>query len=59
MISNIIFEKTLPNHQMPENDLRDHLLDKLAILFNNSGGNIYHFNLPRKTSTAEIVGVNL
>jgi hypothetical protein len=36
-------------YQIPENELRDELLDRLTILFNKSGGNIQDFNLPQKT----------
>jgi hypothetical protein len=46
------------NYQMPENDLRNELLDRLAILFNKSGGNIHDFNLPQKTNSIQQAGVN-
>jgi hypothetical protein len=35
-----------PKYQMPENDLRNELLDRIVVLFNKSGGNIRDFNLP-------------
>lgn len=43
------FRKALncPNYQMPDNELKEHLLDKLTTLFNKSGGNIEDFNLPQ------------
>jgi hypothetical protein len=43
---------------MPEKDLRNELLDRLAILFNKSGGNIQDFNLPQKTNSIHQAGVN-
>ncbi|ONM60681.1 uncharacterized protein [Zea mays] len=46
------------NYQIPEDDLKNYLLDKLAVLFNKSGGNIHDFNLPRKTDNLEGRNVN-
>jgi hypothetical protein len=43
---------------MPEKDLRNELLDRLAILFNKSGGNIQDFSLPQKTNSIHQAGVN-
>jgi hypothetical protein len=42
----------LPSYQMPINEIRDHLLDKLSILFNKCGSNIRDYNLPQKTNSA-------
>jgi len=39
------------NYEMPEDELRDHLLDELAILFADCGSNIRQFNLPRRTNS--------
>jgi hypothetical protein len=47
-----------PTYQMPENDLRSELLDRLDVLFNKSGGNIQDFNLPQKTDSIEQSGIN-
>jgi hypothetical protein len=40
------------NYQMPDNDIRNHLLDDLATLFAKSGSNIHNFNLPHRTSAS-------
>jgi hypothetical protein len=44
------FRKTLnhPSYQIPEQDIRDHLIDDLTALFNKSGGNIQDYNLPQE-----------
>jgi hypothetical protein len=42
----------LPSYQMPINEIRDHLLDKLSILFNKCSSNIRDYNLPLKTNSA-------
>jgi hypothetical protein len=42
----------LPSYQMPINEIRDHLLDKLSILFNKCDSNIRDYNLPLKTNSA-------
>jgi hypothetical protein len=47
-----------PNYQIPENELKNHMLDKLALLFNKSGGNIQDFNLPHCITTTRAFGVN-
>jgi hypothetical protein len=54
------FRKALdqPNFHIPEDDLKNYLLDKLAFLFNKSGGNIQDFKLPRKTGNLEDRSVN-
>lgn len=39
----------LPTYQMPEDEVKDQLLDNLTILFNRCGANIHDYNLPRKT----------
>ena len=41
-----------PNYQMPDNDIRNHLLDDLAALFAKSGSNIHNFNLPHRTNAS-------
>ncbi|PWZ28212.1 hypothetical protein Zm00014a_038889 [Zea mays] len=47
----------LPSYQMPTIELRDHLIDKLSVLFNKCGSNIKEYNLPQKTnSTGSIHG---
>jgi hypothetical protein len=38
---------------MPDNELKEHLLDKLTTLFNKSGGNIEDFKLPQRFSGAQ------
>ncbi|XP_066384732.1 uncharacterized protein [Miscanthus floridulus] len=38
------------NYQMPDNDIRNRLLDDLTALFAKSGSNIHNFNLPHRTS---------
>jgi hypothetical protein len=48
----------IPNYQMPDNELRDHLFDKLSILFNKSGASIQDFNLPRKEHRTDFVEIN-
>jgi hypothetical protein len=55
-----IFHKALdqPNFHIIEDDLKNYLLDKLAILFNKSGSNIQDFNLPRKTDNLQDRSVN-
>jgi hypothetical protein len=55
-----IFHKALnnPNYQMLENELKNHLLEKMAVLFNKSGGNIQDFNLPQCISTTRMFRVN-
>jgi hypothetical protein len=47
-----------PNYQMPENDLRNELLDRLSVLFNKGGGIIQDFNLLQKTNSIEQSGAN-
>jgi hypothetical protein len=39
----------LPTYQMPEDEVKDQLLDNLTILFNRCRANIHDYNLPRKT----------
>jgi hypothetical protein len=39
---------------MPDNEIKEHLLDKLTTLFNKSGGNIEDFKLPQRFSGAQI-----
>jgi hypothetical protein len=39
----------LPSYQMPINEIKDHLIDKLSVLFNKYGSNIRDYNLPQKT----------
>ena len=41
----------LPSYQMPTIELRDHLIDKLSVLFNKCGSNIKEYNLPQKTNS--------
>jgi hypothetical protein len=43
---------------MPEDELKNHLLDKLTLLFTKSGGNIQDFNLPRQAQNVQLLGVN-
>jgi len=40
------------NYQMPDNDIRNRLLDDLTALFAKSGSNIHNFNLPHRTSAS-------
>ena len=40
------------NYQMPDNDVRNRLLDDLTALFAKSGSNIHNFNLPHRTSAS-------
>lgn len=46
------------NYQMPDTELRDYLLNELAILFGNSGHNIHEFNLPRRSSASSSLSTN-
>ena len=45
-------------YQMPENDIRDSLLDELATIFSKSGRNIRDFSLPRKQDSTCCPSVN-
>jgi chromosomal replication initiation ATPase DnaA len=47
-----------PNYQMNESELRDHLLDTLATIFNKRGANINDFNLPRTVSCSSASSTN-
>jgi hypothetical protein len=53
-------QKTLncPDYQMAEDKLKNHLLDKLTLLFTKSGGNIQDFNLPTQSRGVQVLGVN-
>jgi ATP-dependent DNA helicase PIF1 len=43
---------------MPEQDVRDHLIDSLTTMFSKSGGNIQDFNLPRRSTSSESSSTN-
>uniref|UniRef100_A0A0A9DV49 ATP-dependent DNA helicase n=1 Tax=Arundo donax TaxID=35708 RepID=A0A0A9DV49_ARUDO len=42
-----------PNHQIPDNDLKNYLLDDLSILFSKNGGRIRDNNLPHVSDSTQ------
>jgi hypothetical protein len=43
---------------MPTIELRDHLIDKLYVLFNKCGSNIKEYNLPQKNNSTSSIHDN-
>jgi hypothetical protein len=46
------------NYRMPDTELRDYLLDELAILFGNCGHNIREYNLPHRSGGTFSLSMN-
>jgi hypothetical protein len=46
------------SYRIPDTELRDYLLDELAVLFGNSGHNIREYNLPQRSSGSSSLSTN-